>query len=91
MMRLSAYAINEAGGSAVPFEYDAVLGPYDVLVRFTHRTTARGDVQAIDDEWGDTRFPLVPSHEMLGVGGLGTRCGTRERHVVGAPQTAMPR
>jgi D-arabinose 1-dehydrogenase-like Zn-dependent alcohol dehydrogenase len=66
-MRIRAYAIVEAGGTAEPFEYDAVLGRHDVLVRITHRTIARGDVQAIDDEWGDTRFPLVPGHEMLGV------------------------
>ncbi len=66
-MRIKAYAIMEAGGTAGPFEYDAVLGPQDVLVRITHRTVARGDIQAIDNDWGDTRFPLVPSHEMVGV------------------------
>ena len=27
----------------------------------------RGDIQFIDDDWGDTRFPLVPSHEMVGI------------------------
>jgi D-arabinose 1-dehydrogenase-like Zn-dependent alcohol dehydrogenase len=67
VMRIRAYAIMEAGGTAAPFEYDAVLGAQDALVRITHRTIARGDVQAIDNDWGDTRFPLVPSHEMLGV------------------------
>lgn len=66
-MRINAYAIMEAGGAAVPFEYDAVLGPHDVLVRLTHRSIARGDVQAIDNEWGDTRFPFVPGHQMVGV------------------------
>jgi len=66
-MRIRAYAITEAGGTPGPFEYDAVLGPQDVLVRITHRTIARGDIQAIDNDWGDTRFPLVPGHEMLGV------------------------
>lgn len=66
-MRIRAYAMMKAGGTAEPFEYDAVLGPQDVLVRITHRTIARGDVQAIDNDLDDTRFPLVPSHEMLGV------------------------
>jgi D-arabinose 1-dehydrogenase-like Zn-dependent alcohol dehydrogenase len=66
-MRIRAYAIMEPGGAAKPFEYDAVLGPHDVLVRITHRTIARDDVQAIDNDWGDTRYPLVPGHEMVGV------------------------
>ena len=77
-MRIRAYAIMETGGTAEPFEYDAVLGPQDVLVRITHRTIARGDVQAIDNDWGDTRFPLVPSHEMLGVV---ERTGARVAHL----------
>ena len=59
-MRIRAHAIMAAGGTAEPFEYDAELGPHDVLVRITHRTIARGDVQAIDNDWGDTRYPLVP-------------------------------
>jgi len=66
-MRIRAYAVMKPGGPAEPFEYDADLGPDDVLVRITHRSIARGDVQAIDDDWGDTRYPLVPCHEMVGV------------------------
>jgi D-arabinose 1-dehydrogenase-like Zn-dependent alcohol dehydrogenase len=28
---------------------------------------ARGDIQFINDDWGDARFPLVPGHEIIGV------------------------
>jgi alcohol/geraniol dehydrogenase (NADP+) len=38
-----------------------------VLVKLTHRTITRGDVQMIENDWGDTRFPLVPCHEMVGI------------------------
>jgi D-arabinose 1-dehydrogenase-like Zn-dependent alcohol dehydrogenase len=38
-----------------------------VLVKLTHRTITRGDLQMIENDWGDTRFPLVPSHEMVGI------------------------
>lgn len=65
-MQIKGYAIMEPGAPAQPFRYDADVGPNDVLVRLTHRTVARGDVQAIDNDWNDTRYPLVPSHEMLG-------------------------
>jgi D-arabinose 1-dehydrogenase-like Zn-dependent alcohol dehydrogenase len=66
-MKIHAYAINEPGGKAAPFVYETSLGNADVLVRITHRSLARGDIQFIDDAWGDTRFPLVPSHEIIGV------------------------
>jgi D-arabinose 1-dehydrogenase-like Zn-dependent alcohol dehydrogenase len=66
-MEIAAYAINEPGGEAEPFVYETSLGSADVLVRITHRSLARGDIQFIDNAWGDTRFPLVPSHEIIGI------------------------
>jgi D-arabinose 1-dehydrogenase-like Zn-dependent alcohol dehydrogenase len=67
MMTIEAHAIRRPGGRAEPFTYQRALGPDDVLVRVTHCSIARGDVQFIDNEWGDTRFPLVPGHEIVGV------------------------
>jgi D-arabinose 1-dehydrogenase-like Zn-dependent alcohol dehydrogenase len=66
-MQIRAYAINLAGGAAVPFVYERTPGNRDVVVRITHRSLARGDIQFIDNAWGDTRFPLVPSHEIVGL------------------------
>ena len=66
-MKVRAYAINEAGGTAEPFLYERTPGSRDVLVKITHRSLARGDIQFIDNAWGDTRFPLVPSHEIVGI------------------------
>jgi D-arabinose 1-dehydrogenase-like Zn-dependent alcohol dehydrogenase len=66
-MEIAAYAINEPGGTAEPFSYVRSLGSGDVLVKITHRSLARGDIQYIDNAWGDTRFPLVPSHEIIGI------------------------
>lgn len=66
-MKINAYAINEPGGTAEPFVYERSVGARDVLVKITHRSVARGDIQFIDNAWGDTRFPLVPSHEIIGI------------------------
>jgi D-arabinose 1-dehydrogenase-like Zn-dependent alcohol dehydrogenase len=66
-MKINAYAIHQPGGRAEPFSYERSLGGGDVLVKITHRSLARGDIQYIDDAWGDTRFPLVPSHEIIGI------------------------
>jgi D-arabinose 1-dehydrogenase-like Zn-dependent alcohol dehydrogenase len=66
-MRIAAHAVKHAGGMAEPFQYERTVGSRDVLVRITHRSIARGDVQFIDNAWGDTQFPLIPSHEIVGV------------------------
>lgn len=66
-MQIRAHAIKEQGGRAEPFSYERAVGSHDVLVRITHRSIARGDIQFIDNDWGDTRFPLVPGHEIVGI------------------------
>lgn len=66
-MKINAYAINEPGGTAELFVYERSVGARDVLVKITHRSVARGDIQFIDNAWGDTRFPLVASHEIIGI------------------------
>ena len=66
-MQIRAYAIKEKGGTAEPFMFEGTLRGRDVLVRITHRSLARGDIQYIDDEWGDARYPLVPGHEIVGI------------------------
>ena len=65
-MRIRAHAIKDRGGRAEPFFYERDLGRRDVLVRITHCSVARGDIQFINDDWGDARFPLVPGHEIVG-------------------------
>jgi len=65
-MEIRAYAAPEKGAAPVPFSYRADMGAHDVLVKLTHRSITRGDIQLIENDWGDVRFPLVPSHEMVG-------------------------
>jgi len=66
-MEIRAFAIKGIGATAEPFLYERTVGRRDVLVKITHRSLARGDIQFIDNAWGDTRFPLVPSHEIVGI------------------------
>jgi alcohol/geraniol dehydrogenase (NADP+) len=64
---IKAYAVKHQAGKAEPFSYERRLGINELLVRVTHCSIARGDVQFIDNDWGDTRFPLVPGHEIVGL------------------------
>jgi D-arabinose 1-dehydrogenase-like Zn-dependent alcohol dehydrogenase len=67
MTEIRAFAIRNKGGMAEPFVYGCEIGRHDAMVRITHRSITRGDIQFIENDWGDTRFPLVPSHEMVGI------------------------
>jgi D-arabinose 1-dehydrogenase-like Zn-dependent alcohol dehydrogenase len=65
-MKINAFAVKRAGGKAQPFEYEKKIGRNDVLVKITHCGISRGDIQIIDNDWGDTKFPVVPGHEIIG-------------------------
>ncbi|MDQ0638904.1 D-arabinose 1-dehydrogenase-like Zn-dependent alcohol dehydrogenase [Pedobacter sp. W3I1] len=66
-MRIEAYSIKEQGGKAEPFFYERKISSREVLVKITHCGIATGDIQGINNDWGDTKFPLVPGHEIIGV------------------------
>jgi D-arabinose 1-dehydrogenase-like Zn-dependent alcohol dehydrogenase len=66
-MKIKAHAIKKSGGKAEPFYYEKAIGKNDVLVRITHCSITRGDIQIIDNDWGDTKFPVVPGHEIVGI------------------------
>ena len=67
MIEIRAFAIKTKRGAAEPYVYCREIGRHDALVRITHRSITRGDIQFIENDWGDTRFPLVPAHEIVGV------------------------
>jgi D-arabinose 1-dehydrogenase-like Zn-dependent alcohol dehydrogenase len=66
-MEIKAYAIKEKGGIAEPFYYERNVGDNEVRVKIIYCAITRGDVQFISDDWGDTKFPLVPGHEIVGM------------------------
>jgi D-arabinose 1-dehydrogenase-like Zn-dependent alcohol dehydrogenase len=65
-MKIVAYAVKTPGGKAEQFFYERSIGDGDVLIRISHCGIATGDVQMINNEWGDSKFPLVPGHEIIG-------------------------
>lgn len=50
-----------------PFEYNPEsLGPWDVEVKISHCGICHSDIHLIDNDWGISRYPLVPGHEIIG-------------------------
>jgi len=66
-MTIHAHAAREKKGALVPFSYEpAALGPHDIEIRISHCGICHSDVHLVDDDWGMSRFPLVPGHEIVG-------------------------
>ena len=66
-MKIQGYAVKSKGGHLEPFEYEApAMGEADVLVDISHCGLCHTHVHFIDDEFGLTRYPFVPGHEIVG-------------------------
>lgn len=64
---IRAYAAARAKAPLEPFEYDpGPLGPEQVEVAVEHCGICHSDVSMLDNEWGSTRYPFVPGHEIVG-------------------------
>ncbi len=65
-MKITAYSVNGPGENPQTFVYERNLGRNDVLVKVSHCAIATGDVQMMNNAWGDSKYPLVAGHEIIG-------------------------
>lgn len=66
-MEVHAWAAKHRGAALEPLCYE--LGPpegHDCTVKVRTCGICHSDLHMVDDDWGMTRFPLVPGHEVLG-------------------------
>lgn len=50
------------------YQFDpASLGAWDLEVAITHCGICHSDLHLIDNDWGNSVFPLVPGHEIVGL------------------------
>jgi uncharacterized zinc-type alcohol dehydrogenase-like protein len=67
MPEIQGFAAHAAGAQLLPFRYSpGELGPYDVEVRVAHCGVCHSDIHLIDNDWGVSRYPLIPGHEIIG-------------------------
>ena len=60
-------AVHAAGAQLVAYRYDpGELKPNEVEVRITHCGVCHSDVHLIDNDWGTSRYPFIPGHEIVG-------------------------
>ena len=64
---IKAFAAFEPKGELKFFEYDpGILKPHEVEIDVHYCGICHSDLSVIDNEWGNTQYPVVPGHEVVG-------------------------
>jgi uncharacterized zinc-type alcohol dehydrogenase-like protein len=67
MPEIKGLAVHAAGAELLPYRYTVGdLGPHDVEVKITHCGVCHSDVHLIDNDWGLSKYPFIPGHEIVG-------------------------
>ena len=64
---IQGFAVHAAGAELHAFKYDpGELRTGDVEVAISHCGVCRSDVNLIDNDWGSSKYPFIPGHEVVG-------------------------
>ncbi len=64
---IQGFAVHAAGAELHPFKYDpGELRPGEVEVAVSHCGVCHSDVNLIDNDWGTSKYPFIPGHEIVG-------------------------
>ena len=84
-MQVAAYAAKSPESPVEPLEITRRdLQPNDVLIDITWCGVCHSDIHTARNEWGRTKYPIVPGHEIVGkVGAVGAEFGQGLPHRLG--------
>lgn len=67
MSEIHGLAVHAAGAHLLPYKYEAgELGHDQVEVRISHCGICHSDVHLVDNDWGISKYPFIPGHEIVG-------------------------
>ena len=67
MPNTRAYAVESATTPLQPWSFDRrELGPKDVKIDILYCGVCHSDIHQVRNEWGNSTFPMVPGHEIVG-------------------------
>jgi uncharacterized zinc-type alcohol dehydrogenase-like protein len=67
MLETHGYAAKGPNSKLEPFGFERrELGPRDVLIEILYCGVCHSDIHQVRDEWGNSIFPMVPGHEIVG-------------------------
>lgn len=62
-----AYGVSKASGPIESLQIQRrSLGPYDVLIDILYCAICHTDIHYIHNDWGISRYPCIPGHEIIG-------------------------
>jgi uncharacterized zinc-type alcohol dehydrogenase-like protein len=66
-MEIHGLAVHAAGAQLVAYRYEpGELKAHEIEVKITHCGVCRSDIHLIDNDWGLSKYPFVPGHEIVG-------------------------
>lgn len=66
-MKVNTYATTAANQPLAPFVIERrEVGPKDVLIEILFSGICHSDIHQARGEWGNSKFPMVPGHEIVG-------------------------
>ena len=67
MMQTKGYATAAADAKLEPFEFERrEVGATDVLIEIEYCGVCHSDIHQARNEWGNSMYPMVPGHEIVG-------------------------
>jgi uncharacterized zinc-type alcohol dehydrogenase-like protein len=67
MTEIHGLAVHAAGAHLLPYKYDAgELKAEEIEVKISHCGVCHSDVHLIDNDWGFSKYPFIPGHEIVG-------------------------
>ena len=67
MFKTRGYAVHDALSPLVPFEFDRRdTGPGDVRIAILYCGICHSDLHQARNHWGNSHYPMVPGHEIVG-------------------------
>lgn len=67
MLQTKGYATHAADATLEPFEFERRdVGAKDILIEIEYCGVCHSDIHQARNEWGNSIFPMVPGHEIIG-------------------------
>ncbi len=67
MSEIHGLGVHAAGAQLLAYKYDpGALGANEVEIKISHCGVCHSDVHLIDNDWGISKYPFVPGHEIVG-------------------------
>ena len=67
MIEIKAYGAEEQGADLKQMNIQRrELKPNDVKIKITYCGVCHSDIHQIDNDWGNSKYPVVPGHEIIG-------------------------